>query len=167
MTKQLNYWSFVLSTIWVLLFFVISSTGPNVYTIFGLHPHVLLLVASLLTLLIGLIGLSGMKDWKSAARSFSTIFLTLGLSAFLAFIIFFGKLASQWIQAQVRSPDNKIYQPFSYQFTHYSFSPSKNSFNLYSASCISNLFLITNFSQMYTDISFHLPQNGYNNQQSP
>ena len=94
MTRQLNYWSFILSTILVLLFFVISSTGKNDYIFFGAHPHVLLLGASLLTLCIGLIGLSGMKDWKSIARSFSTIFLTLGLSAFLAFIIFFGKLAS-------------------------------------------------------------------------
>jgi hypothetical protein len=94
MIRQLNYWSFILSTIWVLLFFVVSSTGPNKYVFLGTHPHALLLVASLLTLFIGLIGLSGIKDWKSMARSFSTIFLTLGLSAFLAFIIFFGRLAS-------------------------------------------------------------------------
>lgn len=94
MTKQLNYWSFILSTIWVLLFFVVSFEGPNDYTIFGTHPHVLLLGASLLTLFVGLIGLSSMNDWKSMARSYSTIFLTLGLAAILAFIIFFGKYAS-------------------------------------------------------------------------
>lgn len=94
MTRQFNYWSFILSTIWVVVFLIISSTGPIHHTIFGTHPHVLLLFASLLTSFIGLIGFSGMKDWKSMARSLSTIFLTLGLSAFLAFIIFFGKLAS-------------------------------------------------------------------------
>ncbi|CAM4075024.1 hypothetical protein [Mesobacillus thioparans] len=94
MTSQLNLWSFILSIIWVLLFFVVSSIGPNDYTIFGAHPHVLLLCAFLLTLFIGLIGLSGIKNWKSMARGLSTILLTLGLSAFLVFIIFFGKLAS-------------------------------------------------------------------------
>jgi hypothetical protein len=94
MARKLNYWSFFLSIIWVLLFFVVSSTGPNDYIIFGAYPHVLLLGATLLTLFIGVIGLSGMKDWKGMARSLLTILLTLGLSAFLAFIIFFGRLAS-------------------------------------------------------------------------
>ncbi|WLR55065.1 hypothetical protein LC048_22465 [Mesobacillus subterraneus] len=93
MIRLLNYWSFILSTIWVLLFYLFSFTGPIDYTIFGTHPHVLLLGATLMTLCIGFIGLSGMKDWKSIARSFSTVFLTMGLSALLVFIIFFGKLA--------------------------------------------------------------------------
>ena len=94
MTRQLNYWSFILSTSWVLLFLIISLSGAIPYMILGIHPHVLLLIASLLTLFLGLIGFSGMKDWRSMARSFATIFLTLGLSAILAFIIFFGELAS-------------------------------------------------------------------------
>ncbi|WNF23064.1 hypothetical protein [Mesobacillus jeotgali] len=38
MTRQLNYWSFFLSIIWVLLFFVVSSTGPNDYIILE-HIH--------------------------------------------------------------------------------------------------------------------------------
>lgn len=88
MKKQLNIWSFN------LVFFIVSSTGPIDYTILGTHPLILLLYVALLTFVIGLIGLAGMEDWRGMARSFSTIILSLGLSAFLAIIIFFGKLLS-------------------------------------------------------------------------
>jgi hypothetical protein len=94
MNKQLNIWSFIFSTIWILLFFIVSSTGPVDYTILGTHPFVLLLYVTLLTFVIGLTGMAGMGDWKGMARSFSTIILTLGLSVFLAIIIFFGNLLS-------------------------------------------------------------------------
>lgn len=94
MSKQLNFWSFIFSTILVLLFFIVSFTGPNDYTILGMHPFVLLLYITLLTFITGLTGMAGMQDWKSMARSFSTIILTIGLSAFLAIVIFFGNLLS-------------------------------------------------------------------------
>ncbi|MBS8266865.1 hypothetical protein DYI25_20795 [Mesobacillus boroniphilus] len=94
MNKQFNFWSFIFSTIWILLFFIVSSTGPINYTILGIQPFVLLLYATLLTFVIGLIGMSAMEDWKGMARSFSTVIMTLGLSAFLAIIIFFGNLFS-------------------------------------------------------------------------
>lgn len=94
MTRLLNFWSFIFSTIWVLLYFIVSSSGLIDYTILGTHPLILLFFATLLTLLIGLIGFAGMEDWKGMARSFLTIALTLGLSAFLAIMIFFGKLLS-------------------------------------------------------------------------
>ncbi|MBT2694600.1 hypothetical protein [Bacillus sp. ISL-55] len=94
MIKQLNFWSFIFSTILVLLFFIISFTGPLHYTILGIHPIVLLFYITLLTFITGLAGMAGMEDWKSMARSFSTIVLTLGLSVFLAIVIFFGNLLS-------------------------------------------------------------------------
>ncbi|ESU31434.1 hypothetical protein G3A_16760 [Bacillus sp. 17376] len=94
MKKKLNFWSFIFSTIWVLLFFIVSSTGPIVYNILGIHPFVLLLCVTMLTFVTGLTGMAGMEGWKAMARSFSTIILTLGLSALLAIVIFFGKLLS-------------------------------------------------------------------------
>ena len=94
MKKQLNFWSFIFSAIWVLLFLIVSSTGPIDYSILGIHPLVLLLYVTLLTVVSGLIGIAGIEDWKDMARSFSTIILSLGLSACLAIIIFIGKLLS-------------------------------------------------------------------------
>jgi hypothetical protein len=94
MIKQLNIWSFIFSTIWLLLFFIVSSTGPIDYTILGTQPFVLLLYVTLLTFVTGLLGMAGMEDWKGMARSFSTIILTLGLSTFLTIINFFGHLLS-------------------------------------------------------------------------
>ncbi|MBT2683678.1 hypothetical protein [Bacillus sp. ISL-37] len=94
MSKQLNFWSFIFSPILVSLFFIVSSIGPIDYTILGMHPFVLLLYVTLLTFITGLTGMAGMEDWKDMARSFSTIIMTLGLSALLAIVIFFGNLLS-------------------------------------------------------------------------
>jgi hypothetical protein len=94
MTKKINLWSFIFTIIWVLLFFIVSSTGPIDYSILGFHPFMLLLSVTLLTLVVGVMGLADMEDWRGMARSFSTIVLTLGLSTFLAIIIFFGDLLS-------------------------------------------------------------------------
>jgi hypothetical protein len=94
MSKQLNFWSFIFSPILVSLFFIVSSIGPIDYTILGMHPFVLLLYVTLLTFITGLTGMAGMEDWKGMTRSFSTIIMTLGLSALLAIVIFFGNLLS-------------------------------------------------------------------------
>lgn len=94
MKKKFNIWSFILSIICILLFFIVSFSGPIDYSIMGTHPLNLVLYITLLTFVLGILGFSGIQNWKGLARSVTTIILTMGLSAFLTFVIFVGKLLS-------------------------------------------------------------------------
>ncbi|WML44538.1 hypothetical protein [Neobacillus sp. PS3-40] len=94
MKKKMNIWSFISSIICILLFVMVSFSGPIDYFIMGIHPLNLVLYITLITLFLGILGFSGIRDWKAMARSVTTIIITLGLSAFLAFIIFLGNLLS-------------------------------------------------------------------------
>ncbi|TQR14769.1 hypothetical protein [Psychrobacillus vulpis] len=94
MMKKINIVSFILSIICILLFLLVSFSGLIDYSIIGTHPLNLVLYITLLTLILGVLGFSGIHDWKGMARSVTTIIITLGLSAFLTFVIFFGSLLS-------------------------------------------------------------------------
>ncbi|NYF26470.1 hypothetical protein [Sporosarcina sp. JAI121] len=94
MKKKINLWSFILSIICILLFFIFSFSGPIDYSIMGTHPLNLVLYITLITFVLGLLGFSGVQDWKGMTRSITTVIITLGLSAFLAVVIFFGSLLS-------------------------------------------------------------------------
>lgn len=94
MKKKFNIWSFILSIICILLFFIVSFSGPIDYSIMGTHPLNLVLYITLLTFVLGILGFLGIQNWKGLARSVTTIILTMGLSAFLTFVIFVGKLLS-------------------------------------------------------------------------
>ncbi|WP_167395929.1 hypothetical protein [Lysinibacillus parviboronicapiens] len=48
------------------------------------------LCITVITFFVGLIGLSGVKDWKGMLRSITTILLTAGLSLFLAIHLVIG-----------------------------------------------------------------------------
>lgn len=94
MKKKVNVWSFILSIICILLFLIVSFAGLIDYSIMGTHPLNLVLYITLITFVLGVLGFSGIQDWKGMARSVTTILLTLGLSAFLSFVIFLGNLLS-------------------------------------------------------------------------
>lgn len=94
MKERFNTLSFLSSLVCILLFVIISFSGPIDYSIMGTHPLNLVLYITLITLVLGVLGFSGIQDWKGMARSVTTIILTLGLSAFLTFVIFFGNLLS-------------------------------------------------------------------------
>lgn len=92
MQIKINIWSFISSIVCILLFVLVSFSGPIDYTIMGTHPLNLVLYITLITLVFGVVGFLGIRDWIGMARSVITIFLTLGLSAILSFVIFFGNL---------------------------------------------------------------------------
>lgn len=94
MKKKINLWSLILSIICILLFFIVSFSGPIDYSIMGTHPLNLVLYITLITFVLGLLGFSGVQDWKGMTRSITTVIITLGLSAFLAVVIFFGSFLS-------------------------------------------------------------------------
>lgn len=87
MKKKINVWSFVCSITCIVLFFV-----PIQSEVFGFLRLELLLYLTVTTFFFGLIGFSGVKDWKGMARSVATVVLTLGLSGALMFVLFIGKL---------------------------------------------------------------------------
>ena len=92
--QKFNIWSFILSIICVVLFFIVSFSGIFTNSIKGTHPLNLVLYITLITLVLGVLGLGGIQDRKGLARSVFTIFLTLGLSVFLTFVLFFVNLIS-------------------------------------------------------------------------
>jgi len=94
MEQKINLWSFFLSIICILLFFVVSLSGPINYSIMGTHPLNLVLYITLTTFVLGILGFSGIQDWKGMTRSITTVIITLGLSTFLAIVLFFGSLLS-------------------------------------------------------------------------
>ena len=94
MGRKYNLWSFILSIICILLFFIVSLSGPIDYSIMGTHPLKLVLYITLTVFILGILGFSGIQDWKGLMRSITTVIITLGLSVFLAIVIFFGSLLS-------------------------------------------------------------------------
>ena len=94
MEKKINLWSFILSIVCILLFFIVSLSGPIDYSIMGTHPLNLVLYITLITFVLGILGFSGIQDWKGMTRSITTVIITLGLSAFMAIVLFFGSLLS-------------------------------------------------------------------------
>ncbi|WP_035668603.1 hypothetical protein [Halalkalibacter akibai] len=92
MKKKINIWAFICSIICIVLFFLVSLSGPIDYSILGTHPLNLVLYITLIIFFFGVLGFSGIEGWRGMARSVATIILTLGLSVFLTFVIFFGNL---------------------------------------------------------------------------
>lgn len=92
MGEKINYWAFLLSLMCVLLFLIVSFSGPIDYSLLGIHPLYFVLYSTLLCFVLGILGFLGMQDWKGMMRSIATVMITLGLSAFLIVILFFGSL---------------------------------------------------------------------------
>lgn len=92
MQEKINFWSFIFSIICVVLFLTFSFSGWFTNSIWGIHPLTIILFVSLLTFLFGVYGFSGVRGGKGMARSISTVVVTLGLSAFLDFVLMFGNL---------------------------------------------------------------------------
>lgn len=89
--RKINICSFILSIICILLFFIVS-TRPSDYRILDQSPLTLVLFFTVITLILGVAGLSNVQGWKGMTRSIATIVITLGLLIFFTFKLFFGSL---------------------------------------------------------------------------
>lgn len=92
MQEKINFWSFILSIICVVLFLTVSFSGWFTNSILVIHPLTIVLFLTLFTFLFGMFGFSGVRSWKGMARSVSTVVVTLSLSAFVGFALLFGSL---------------------------------------------------------------------------
>jgi hypothetical protein len=95
MKTTLNLWSFVLSLFCFALF--LSSVSSSIIVEFvshtlHIHPLHIVLGLTLVTLIICVIGFSGINSWKSALRSAVSILLTIGMSVMIPFILALGNL---------------------------------------------------------------------------
>mgnify|MGYP003464998856 CR=1 FL=1 len=86
MEQKINLWSYFLS--------IICISCPINCSIMGTYPLNLVLYITLTTFVLRIFGLSGIQDWKGMTRSITTVIITLGLSTFLAIVLFFGSLLS-------------------------------------------------------------------------
>ena len=64
------------------------------YNIAGIHPLTIVLSITLITFVLGVLGLKDVNNWKALARSIVTICLTISFSVLLLFIIIMGNLLS-------------------------------------------------------------------------
>jgi hypothetical protein len=91
--EKLNKVSFYLSVTCLILLFVLPQNNL-IKSATGIHKLSIILFFTILTLMLGVIGLSGVQGWKSMLRSFITIVATLFIMAFITVVMFFGKLLS-------------------------------------------------------------------------
>jgi hypothetical protein len=94
MGKILNTWSFFMVLLSVGLILVLST---NIFTSYfihwvGIHPLKMIFYFTILVFFIGIIGFSGVSDWKGAVRSVLTVGLAAFIILFLAYIIYVGHL---------------------------------------------------------------------------
>ncbi|MDQ0156655.1 hypothetical protein [Robertmurraya andreesenii] len=89
-----NRWSFYL--LFMYLGFVLLLASNSIRTLIlkwiGIHPLKILFYFNLIILLLGIIGFTGIEDWKAVLRSVFTVGLTMVLTLFLVYILFVGNL---------------------------------------------------------------------------
>jgi hypothetical protein len=80
MKVNINLSSFILSLFCIPAFFV-SISSENFISVFtknmGIHPLNIVLGITLISFLLGVIGLKDVRDWKAMARSIFTIVFTM------------------------------------------------------------------------------------------
>ncbi|MBM7602435.1 hypothetical protein JOC75_000405 [Metabacillus crassostreae] len=92
--RKINFWSFIMSIVSKVLFLIITLSSAINYSFLGTGFINLILYMTLINFVLAVVGFGGIQDWKGLARSVATIILTVGLTAFLFFIIFIGNLFS-------------------------------------------------------------------------
>jgi len=95
MKITINLGSFILSLLCIPLFFIAatSATFLSLSTkIIGLYPLEIVLGITVITFLLGIIGLKDVREWKAMARSLFTITFTIVFSVLLIPIISIGRM---------------------------------------------------------------------------
>ncbi|MBM7703479.1 hypothetical protein JOC83_002328 [Bacillus iocasae] len=79
MAHKMNFYSFIASFVCLELFLLVSFTSifHSIENLLAAHLLTIVLIVTIISFFTGLIGFSGMKDWKSSMRSFTTVLLTL------------------------------------------------------------------------------------------
>ena len=95
MNSKINLWAFISTFVCIALFFLAMFSSEVIeFTKSYLHtqPLNIVLIVSVITLILGVIGFSGMNNWKSMLRSIFTVVLTLVVSILVILIIVLANL---------------------------------------------------------------------------
>lgn len=97
MKLKLNIYSFILSLVCVILFFLsIESNKVINFTmdLLQVHPLVIVMILSIITLLLGLLGFSAAISWFRLFRGVFTVAMTIIMTGFIIFILTVGRVVS-------------------------------------------------------------------------
>lgn len=97
MKLKLNIYSFILSLICVILFFLsIESNKVISFTmdLLQVHPLVIVMILSIITLLLGLLGFSAAINWFQLFRGVFTVAIIIIMTGFIIFILTVGRVFS-------------------------------------------------------------------------
>ncbi|MGN9162017.1 hypothetical protein [Clostridium sulfidigenes] len=97
MKLRLNIYSFILSLVCVILFFLsIESNKVINFTmdLLQVHPLVIVMILSIITLLLGLLGFSAAISWFQLFRGVFTVAITIIMTGFIIFILTVGRVVS-------------------------------------------------------------------------
>lgn len=93
-----NLLSFLMSLCCIILFFITSMTSANFKNYFVshfyFHPLSFVLLLTIITFFMALIGMKDVKNIISLTRGLTTLVLTLSLSGIISYILFVGSLFS-------------------------------------------------------------------------
>lgn len=95
MKAKLNLFSFILSLICILLFFLTISSSSIINSMINLlhvHPLYIILLFCIVTLIIGLIGLSEATTRILLLRSILTLIITVILTVIIVYILVLANL---------------------------------------------------------------------------
>ncbi|WP_346917059.1 hypothetical protein [Clostridium sp.] len=90
MKIKLNFYSFILSLICIMLFFLsISSNNVINFTmeLLQVHPLFIVMILSIVTLILGLLGLSAATNWMRLFMGLFTVVITIIMTGFLVFVL--------------------------------------------------------------------------------
>jgi len=90
MKIKLNFYSFILSLICIMLFFLSASSNSVInFTMDLLHVHPLfvVMILSIVTLILGLLGLSAATNWMRLFMGLFTVVITIIMTGFIIFIL--------------------------------------------------------------------------------
>lgn len=90
--NKINFWSFIISLVCILLFYLSSFSDRIGNSIFGIHSLKIILFIAVMNLVLVAIGFIGVQGWKSMLRSIITLIITFGMVVFLTFVLFVGSL---------------------------------------------------------------------------
>lgn len=90
MKSKLNFYSFILSLICIMLFFLsISSNKVINFTMDLLHvnPLFIVMILSIVTLILGLLGLSAATNLMLLFRGLFSVVITIIMTGFIFFVL--------------------------------------------------------------------------------
>ncbi|CAH1232610.1 hypothetical protein PAECIP111891_07056 [Paenibacillus allorhizoplanae] len=84
---KINLWSFILMLFCWIAFFLVQPVSAVPF-----NPHYIILSATIIVLIISVVGLGGISDWRTATQSTIAIFGSIALCLIESWVVFIGRL---------------------------------------------------------------------------